>query len=75
MNESEFLEEFISAVDPAEPSLIGMDTGLKTIPEWDSLAALGVIVMFETFFSITLTGAVLEQQVTVRDVFNLIPRP
>jgi acyl carrier protein len=72
MNESEFLEEFISAVDPADPALINMDTDLKAIPEWDSLAILGVIVMFETSFDKKMTGEVLAQAVTVRDVFNLI---
>ena len=72
MNESEFLEEFISAVDPADPSLVGMDTVLKAIPEWDSLAILGVIVMFETSFDKKMTGEVLAEAVSVRDVFNLI---
>jgi acyl carrier protein len=72
MNESEFLEEFISAVDPADPSPIGIDTVLKAIPEWDSLAILGVIVMFETSFDKKITGEVLAETVTVRDVFNLI---
>lgn len=72
MDASEFLDEFTSAVDPADPAIIEMDTVLKSIPEWDSLAVLGVIVMFETSFDKKITGEVLAQAVTVRDVFNLI---
>ncbi|MCX6292676.1 MAG: hypothetical protein NT127_00010 [Sphingobacteriales bacterium] len=72
MTEHEFLEEFILAVDPADPSLINIDTELQTIPEWDSLAVLGVIVLFETCFNKKITGEVLAKAVTVRNVFNLI---
>jgi acyl carrier protein len=72
MNENEFLDEFISAVDPVDISIIAIDTELKTIPEWDSLAILGVIILFETSFNKQISGEVLASKITVRDIYNLI---
>ncbi len=72
MSEYDFLEEFISAIDPAEPDLINIESHLASIPEWDSLAVLGVIVMFETLFDRKITGEIIASAQTVRDIFNFI---
>lgn len=72
MQESEFLEEFVSAIDPSDPGAVAMDTELKSIPEWDSLAVLGVIVLFETLFNKKVTGEQVTEKKTVRDIFEMI---
>jgi hypothetical protein len=42
---AKFLGEFVEAVDFQEAVSIAEDTELASLEEWDSLAALGVIVM------------------------------
>jgi acyl carrier protein len=72
MTEQEFLEEFVVAIDPAKPEAISIDTELESIPEWDSLAVLGVIVLFETMFDKKVTGDEIGMKKTVRDVYKMI---
>ena len=72
MTEQEFLEEFITAIDPSDPDSITIDTELKSIPEWDSLAVLGVIVLFETFFDKKITGEEIGKRILVRDIYAMI---
>ncbi|MBU3621832.1 acyl carrier protein [Polynucleobacter sp. CS-Odin-A6] len=66
-----FLEKFTSAVDFQEPVTMTLETELKSLPEWDSLAALGVIVMFDMEYSKTITGDDLSTCVTIGDIFSL----
>ncbi|MDF5939813.1 acyl carrier protein [Pseudomonas aeruginosa] len=47
-----------------------MDTQLEDLPEWDSLAALGVIVMFDMEYGRTITG---EDLIKARTVGDLLP--
>ena len=72
MDEKEFLEEFVVAIDPAKPEAISIDTELESIPEWDSLAILGVMVLFETMFNKKVTGDEIVEKKTVRDIFKMI---
>ncbi|NBK33012.1 acyl carrier protein, partial [Pseudomonas aeruginosa] len=44
MSQAKFIEDFLSATDFQNPVEVSMDTQLEDLPEWDSLAALGVIV-------------------------------
>jgi acyl carrier protein len=68
---STFLENFINAVDFQDPIAMTLETELKNLPEWDSLAALGVIVMFDMEYSKIISGDMLSKCVTVGDVYNL----
>lgn len=47
MTAENFIANFINATDFVTPVDISLDTEFRTLPEWDSLAALGVIVMFD----------------------------
>ncbi len=64
-----FLEGFVMAVDFQDPVPVGADTKLEDLPEWDSLAALGVIVMCDTEYGVTITGDDLKACETVGDIF------
>ena len=64
-----FIDQFIIAVDFQEPVPIASDTKLVDMPEWDSLAALGVIVMCDTEYGVTITGDDLKNSVTVGDIY------
>ena len=64
-----FVEQFVVAVDFQEPVPIRGDTRLENLPEWDSLAALGVIVMCDTEYEVTITGDDLKSCATVGDIY------
>ncbi|MGA4815637.1 hypothetical protein ACPA9J_12540 [Pseudomonas aeruginosa] len=49
-----------------------MDTQLEDLPEWDSLAALGVIVMFDMEYGKTITGEDLIKACTVGDLHQML---
>jgi acyl carrier protein len=42
------------------------------LPEWDSLAALGVIVMCDAEYNVTITGDDLKVCKTVSDIFSRV---
>lgn len=67
-----FIENFQVAVDFQEAVNIQADTLLADLPEWDSLAALGVIVMFDMEYEKTITGDDLDKCKSVNDIFALL---
>lgn len=67
-----FIENFLLAVDFQDPIEVTMDTVLMELPEWDSLAALGVIVMFDIEYSKTIVGDDLKSCITIADLFKLL---
>ena len=67
-----FIANFNTAVDFQEQRELSGGTLLADLPEWDSLAALGVIIMFDTEYGLTVTGNDLKKCVSVQDVFALI---
>ena len=69
-----FIENFLVAVDFQDPVEVTPDTILIDLPEWDSLAALGVIVMFDIEYGKTIIGDDLKQSATLQDLFNLLSR-
>jgi acyl carrier protein len=64
-----FLNQFQVAVDFQEQVQITPETVLESLPEWDSLAALGVIVMCDTEYDVAITGNDLKECATVGDIF------
>ena len=68
----EFIEQFQTAVDFQEPVGVTADTELRSLPEWDSLAALGVIVMFDVEFGKTITGDDIKACTTLADLYQLL---
>lgn len=72
MNQEQFIENFLSATDFQMPIEVSMESELRNLPEWDSLAALGVIVMFDMEYQKVITGDDLEKAVTVGDLYNLL---
>ena len=68
----QFIESFLSAVDFQEAVEVTPETLLKDLPEWDSLAALGVIVMFDVEYGKTITGDDIKNCVTIADLHKLL---
>lgn len=69
-----FIEQFLLAVDFQDAPEIKPDTVLLDLPEWDSLAALGVIVMFDIEFSKTIIGDDLKNCSTILDLYKLLEK-
>ena len=69
-----FIEQFLIAVDFQDAVDLTPETVLTDLPEWDSLAALGVIVMFDIEYGKTIIGDDLKQCATLQDLFNLLSR-
>lgn len=68
----QFIENFLIAVDFQDPVEVAPDTELRSLPEWDSLAALGVIVMFDVDYGKTIVGDDLKNCVTLTDLYKLL---
>ena len=71
---STFLENFVIAVDFQKPVEVIETTPLANLPEWDSLAALGVIVMCDTEYGVAITGPDLASCSTVGDIYSCVVR-
>lgn len=67
-----FIDNFLMAVDFQEPVEVTLETVLKELPEWDSLAALGVIVMFDIEYGKTIVGDDLKACNTLADLYKLL---
>jgi acyl carrier protein len=67
-----FIANFTTAVDFQQQVEIRPDTKLADLPEWDSLAALGVIIMFDSEYGLTITGNDLKSCATVQDICSLV---
>ncbi len=72
MSQQKFIEDFLSATDFQDPVEVNMDTILADLPEWDSLSALGVIVMFDVEYGKVITGDDLKNCVTLNDLYKLL---
>lgn len=72
MSQQQFIENFLSATDFQNPVEVTMDTPLHDLPEWDSLAALGVIVMFDMEYGKAITGEDLQKVTTVGEIYQLL---
>jgi len=66
-----FLENFLVAVDFEEQVHIDENTNLKSLAEWDSLAALGVIVMFDLEYGKQIDAEMLSSCSTIGDLYKL----
>ncbi len=65
----DFIEQFLVAVDFQAAVEVKPETVLTDLPEWDSLAALGVIVMFDSEYQKSITGDHLKRCVTVQELY------
>ena len=68
----QFIEQFLSAVDFQDAVELKLDTKLASLPEWDSLAALATIVLFDTEYGKVIVGPDIEKCVTVNDLYALL---
>ena len=68
----QFIENFLMAVDFQNPVEVTAETELLSLPEWDSLAALGVIVMFDVDYGKVIVGDDLKNCSALADLYRLL---
>jgi acyl carrier protein len=68
---NKFCDNFQIAVDFEVPVSIDGNTILKDLAEWDSLAALGIIVMFDLEYGKLVDAEMLAGCTTVGDLYKL----
>ena len=69
---TQFAAHFLEAVDFQDAVEVLPSTRLDSLPEWDSLAALGVILMCDTEYNITITGNDLKACSTIGDIYAVV---
>jgi len=71
MELDEFVGRFTESVDFPEAVEITPDSVITELEYWDSLAQLGVIVMFELEFQMTITAEDIAGCSTIGDLYKL----
>lgn len=73
MNIELFLLQFLSIFD--DPP-VGVNAGseFRTLPGWDSLAAIGLLAMVNAEYDVILSGDELKACATIQDIFELVGR-
>ena len=61
-----FLEELLNV----EENSLNEDTELADLSEWDSIAVITTIAMFDSYFDKVLTSKQVKGFVTVKDIMN-----
>lgn len=69
---TQFAAHFLEAVDFQVAVEVLPSTRLDSLPEWDSLAALGVILMCDTEYNVTITGNDLKACSTIGDIYAVV---
>jgi acyl carrier protein len=75
--EAQFLDTVaeIFRAELEQPDLkLSMDSSQETIPDWDSLAHVRIIVGIERAFGIQLDVDEIEQIHSIRELFNAVAR-
>lgn len=71
MNKKQFLkklEELLQIDYPLKEDMV-----LEKIEEYDSLALLSIVTLFDTEFNVFIQGKILKECKTVKDIIELIP--
>jgi acyl carrier protein len=69
MSDQEFLSRF-SEVVGTDAASIGLETELRTLEGWDSVAYLGTTVLIEEEMGIAIQPDVLTDSVTIGDILK-----
>lgn len=68
----EFVSNFADQFETTDPKEIAASTHYRTLPDWDSLAALSLIAMVNANYNVQLKGGDIRGATTVEDVYNLV---
>ncbi len=72
MNMQDFIEKFAEAIEMESVDGLKEDTRFRELEEWNSLAALSVIAMFDEEYDKELKVPDFKQANTIGDLINLL---
>lgn len=72
MSLQEFIEKFAEAIEMESLEGLNEDTRFRDLDEWNSLAALSVIAMFDEEYDKELKVLDFKQANTIGDLINLL---
>lgn len=72
MNMQNFIEKFAEAIEMESIDGLKEDTRFRDLDEWNSLAALSVIAMFDEEYDKELKVPDFKQANTIGDLINLL---
>lgn len=67
-----FITDFVDLFDEKLDFEINQNTVFKEIPGWDSLLALGLIVMVSNNYGKSIDGEIVRNCVTISDLYEVI---
>ncbi len=67
-------KQLFAQVVEVNPEQLRMDAKLKNIPQWDSIAAVSLLVMMQTEYNKNVTAEDIRQAKTINDLYRLIRR-
>jgi acyl carrier protein len=67
-----FIKDFSDLFDGDLPFELSGETVFKEIPGWDSLIALGLIVMVSNNYGKSIDGEIIRKCVTISDLHDII---
>ena len=68
----DFIQSFVELFDETPDIEILPDTKFKDIPGWDSLVAIGLIVMVSNNYGKSISGDVIRNATTIVDLYEMI---
>lgn len=71
MTLNEFIEKFVEAAELEDASNLTGNTIFRELDEWNSLAALSVISMFEDELEKEISVDAFKKAVTIQDLYEL----
>jgi len=72
MNPEQFVTQFESIFEEIEAGSLSLQTVFRDLPQWDSLATIGLLVMINTEYEVTLTGNEIKSATTIQDIYDLV---
>ena len=72
MDTKTFIEKFENALDDIDPGSITPETLLLSLPQWDSLAILNVLVMSDIEYNVQISGTEVQKAQTVNDLYLVV---
>jgi acyl carrier protein len=72
MSIEEFIVQFETVVEGIDPGELKPETPFRDLPQWNSLAALTLLVMVNSEYDVTLSGNEIKSSATIQDLYNLV---
>lgn len=67
-----FVDNIRMQFDETDPSLITEETDFKSLDEWSSLVAMGIIAIIDEEYGVEIKGDDIRASLTIQDLYNIV---